>query len=574
MSQEENVLIPEEMDYDHPPMLPVSRSYQRLFPAQAGEVFRENQVLEFKIPPSDRCYLGKRSYLSMDIHAKFVPGAGDKYMDDAFGIKYSSAGDAFQNTAVLSLEKCGALGCIDKIQVFDYSGINLLEDTAGNGQLMCLLRDLNTGLFESQFHGSFIGSAPSNVSHMWNDGITTMENVYQSGTNLQESVTGDTFLQPLEQTPWVYEPAGQYTWPYLSEVYRIKSVVIPLFSFLGVLSDQMVPLHNGFTIRFTLNANQNAYCFTNPYGNTAPHTIATNATNAQINDIFYNHVNLVCDYYELSPLAEQLIRSTRSSDDMIVHTKAYRRNEFFMKPEQKEFSYTLNANLKSIRNLFWFTRPLYNKLVNSSMYTFPVLSNRVRNFVSKWWLTINHEILPATSQKISCGADDGDTLDYTPSTLIGLAGNRVVSSYPVVSNRSAQSMYHLLNTQNFNSSKYNSLISKQNYEIDDNAPVAYPLDKVDSVIWDQFTYANLYTLDNMSPYFMGKFAAGLNLQARPYASVNTMSGTDFTEKIVRLEGTRSNTVTSQTTGGNVVDVFVEYDAFVHIVPGQVTTVVF
>lgn len=634
----ENVIIPDEMDFETPPVLPVSRTYQRTFTPEGGSVYKEFQTIEFKIPPSPACYLGKTTYLSFDVHAKYVPGAGKKGSQTSYG-SYGATGGFIPelNTAVLAFEKCGALGCIDRIQVYDYSGVNLLEDTSGHGQLMCLLRDLNTNLFESQYANSFTGTSQVYTGKQYGTTLSSVNNNdYFRGFTVQEGNTGDLFLRP--QTILEHPRANKtdpptYGIPYCTEVYSVKTVVVPVFSFLGVLSDQMVPLHNGFTVKFVLNSNLNAYTFSNPTGSVQPiymknvdgasdnieFTIPTDPVSASITSIDYRHCQLVCDFYQLSPTAEQLLRSSRLSDEMIVHTKSYRNSNFFLNPNATEFSLTLNGNMKSVRNLIWFTRTMFNKTVpvgsllsnnlQDNKYkwvcpinanidisidkdvvraptSYPRLSNRTRGNINKWWLKIDHEIIPS-DKFIECGPNTEDVIRYTPNYYYLTSGpSTSASSLDVTVDRSCQSLYHLFNTQDKKNSMMHSIITRDNYTVDRSTVVGYPYEEVnwlglsyaDNTNWLQYNTESLVSLVN--PYQngvqgIGKFACGLNLQSRPYSSVNTMSGTDFSGKVARLEGQiKRDEANSTTLPPSTLDVYLEHDAFIHIIPGVLTTVAF
>lgn len=641
----ENIVLPEQMYFDDPVQMPSSRSYQRNFNPSHGSSFKENDWVEFKIPPSNRCYLGKNTSLTFDVETELMIGGNEVNLENA---RWNNSVDAFANIPVLSFDKCGALGCIDTIQVYDYAGVSLLENIQGHGQLMCLLRDLDTDFFYNKFAGSFAGVAEPNVTRkIRNTPLNTY--TYNNANVVTEANTGMSFNSAFELVP-DQDASSKLTFPFGRTIKKVVTVTIPLFSFLGVLSEQMVPLHNGFTIKIQLNQNRRAFCFSNPLGLTTVTDCfvgsiskRASAIDSSIKSLDYTHLKLLCDYYELTPESESLLRSQRSSDEMVIHSKSYYHGESFLDPLVREFSHIINCNVRSARNILWFMRnrndevqarlvpivgvqryvrdstssgvlgvaddPLLTvgtavtnigtSVLYRSPYSYLSLSNRTRNGLSSWWLRVDSDILPVSSG-ISCGPEARDMISYTPVDYTGTTQGTNLPVTNVWVDRSCDSLYHLLKTRGDNVRLLNTLFSFDTYTKDSPDPRGYPYSSVAEEIYFAMenatattetagglqqkynTYATLLTgeYDEYSFNQSGKFAAGINLQARPYSAIQTMSGLNLDRKVVRIEGkfTDNSLIedykVDNVTCGTILDSYVEFDSFIKISPAVYTTVSF
>lgn len=388
----------------------------------------------------------------------------------------------------------------------------------------------------------------------------------------------------------------------------------------------MVPLHNGFTIRIRLARTNDAFVFCTPTGtltSTFQETVTTtdwmkltdgankSSSNAFIREGFpqYKQMTLVTDYYELSPGAEAIVRSSLTNGEMVIHSKSYRHSNFYVGNKTREVSHLLNSDLASVRNFYWFMRhfeytvPLAYFLPNPTLqgdyYTGTYytsdnesrsykihkdilvsslssasLSNRIRNGLVSWWLKIDNEMIPS-HKGIESGPDLKDFFFYKgvdPNNNINKPSNEVWAD------RSCDSLFQLLKTQDIKKSIYTTLIDKYSYQVSSSLGLGYPIESVNPYLikndgldspLEQILVNPKYIIN----YNHGKFAGGYNLQARPFSQMGVATGTDLRGKVTRLEAKfqeNSDIYPSKA----IVDTYLEFDSYIKIIPNVLTTVSF
>lgn len=259
-----NVVLPKELRLSTPATMPQSRSY--MFKQQAAlSNYVPKDTIQINLPRLQRSYLTKDSYLEFDVT-----------------FTHTTPTD-FANSC-LTLDTPGALGLIDRIEVYDYLGSTQLESTAGFGQLVALLQDTCVQEDEYATHWEVTtGGHGAQIIYDW-------ERSAQKGS---ESTLADCKsyrrTQPcigevIDQGSWINDANTVATASAQKREIRRK-YHLPLFSFLGLLSPKYAPLHNGYTIMITLNTAENALIsagakYTYGTSTTVASGNATAATNA------------------------------------------------------------------------------------------------------------------------------------------------------------------------------------------------------------------------------------------------------------------------------------------------------
>lgn len=492
-------VLPKELRLSAPPTMPQARSY--LFKQQSvnSEYEPGTGTIQINIPRLQRSYLTKDSYLKFRVALTWTNNAGT----------YVPRGVCFDTP--------GAFGLFDRIEVYDYLGSTLLESTSGHGQLLALLLDTQTSCEELRFHynvnsgceGGRSGFSTVDTDH-YDDSIMVLQ-----GTNsgqLLDSATNN----------------GLVT--------RYFEYTIPLFSFLGLLSQKFAPLHNGYTIQLTLNTTANAFGFAtyagrNDGGDTYPtsHTIS--------------NIYLCCQVLELGPVAESMLISSTQGQPFVVPSKAYRNYIGTVSESSSSYRLDMNLNVASLTNILWFMRS--SAYLNDIKYK--CLSYRIRNYLSSWYFQYGSTILPQTSG-IQCFAPPGSTI----SNVVGTGGFN-------------ESYCELMKARhNLNASNFSSNINRFNYWIDTPAAHATASGK---------TAAECMALTTDSVTDTGKFACGLDLELVSGRSNDLVCGmnTNGMNTSINLTFDPNN---STDVVASRLDLWAEYDSFINISPGIATTVSF
>lgn len=417
----------------------------------------------------------------------------------------------------LCFDTPGAFGLFDSIEVYDYLGSTLLERINSHAELMSLLIDANPlGFGHPTTNGtrSFIASSADNPPYQ------------QYNPTVTGPVSGDVF--------------HSYSIPSTSPVQivkRSKDYAIPLASFLGFLSKKMVPLHNGFTLLLKWNHPTKVFGVS-PLGDQTTVDSLDNSLKTTV----VSNVKFYAQILELGPVAEGLLQASTSGEPMIVHTRTYRNynTSWGESSVYTEKVLDLNINVASMTGILWQMREQSNgaPLVSRRKY------QRIRNYLEKWSFKYGSSTLPHSSGiETRCN----DTFSF------GSGAQGYIELTKALRSQSKHT--------NFSPNSWN-LESSDGY---DGSVLCPFLD----TMW------NNYSL-NSKEY--GRFACGLNLQLIPYQ--DTISGLNTNGITTQIHAKFNPVKNEQTFAGTgivvpcVVDAWVEYDAFVSIVPGIMTTVSF
>lgn len=510
-------VLPKELRLTAPPTMPRARSY--MFKQQAtATTTPAGGTITINLPRLQRSYLTKDSYLkfAVSFSMKSDTNAGE---GAAIG-KYVACWDTI-----------GALGLIDKIEIYDYLGSTLLESTSGHGQLLTLLNDISVGPTDmSTFHGLTQGTYSNRLTG----------SVYTNLTTIAQDTTPNS-LTPTSGAP-IIDAA------HASTVTITKEYCVPLFSFLGLLSTKYAPLHNGYTINITLNPINVALgvCETKVSGGAFTFSASdyTSFTDPTGLDLQVRDVNMCCQVLELGAEAEGLLQSSTGGAPFIVPTKAFRNYVGVVPANSTSYRLDLNLNVASLTNILWMMRPSdFNKIYHRS------LSERYRNFLQSWYFQYGSSILPQTSG-IQCRSRNttpqygneftGDEFDCTEA-YIELLKARHAFNQPV----------HLSQ-----------------------------IDAGEFVIDKKYDHRILAVRNTNRT---GKFAAGLDLELVSGRSNDMVCGMNTNGMNTSIYATFDPTKAVSVTEGGAsvpqikecrVDAWCEYDAFINVLPGVATTVSF
>ena len=429
-------VLPKELRLSAPPTMPQARSY--LFKQQSTQSSYDtsNSVVQINIPRLQRSYLTKDSYLTFRLNAPAVT---------------STTGVVFDTP--------GAFGVIDKIEIYDYLGSTLLESTSGHGQLMALMMDMDTNLSEVSNHFSVIAGT---------------QGIEVAAADATAPGTAYAQAEARSAADLANEIKGKVNTPYSLHGYKFATTnlagtenfefAIPLFSFLGLLSNKFVPLHNGFTIMITLNP-------TRMYTGSTPNPNAD--WNFTVSNVYMN-----CQVLELGPTAESMLLSSSQGQPLVIPAKAYRNYRTQIASGVSNFRLDLNLNVASLTNVLWIMRRTTN--LTTDAWKKRTLSYRNRNNLMSWYFQYGSSILPQTSG-IKCNGNTNNRA--TDEAYIELMKSR-----------------HSLNSDTFTT------------QIPKNV---YGSDGCD---------ANQALLTPTNTNGIGKFAAGIDLELVPGRSQNLICG--------------------------------------------------
>lgn len=573
-------VLPKELRLGVPPKMPQARSY--LFRQQSTiSSYNSGDTIQINIPRLQRSYLRKDSYLRFTMVGKWTPAANPSYSAVAF-------------------DTCGAFGLIEKIEVFDYLGSTVLESISGVPQLASLLLDLglkdivdkNIGMSSMGLTADYIGSRTPST-----DGAAA-PNTANSNTGFNTVTAGNairTFSPrvPLDKTGEVVPPSSGQILDIktgTTEQTFVREFAIPLPSFLGFLSEKMIPLHNGFTIVISLAsqakplivaplysldsvtvvraagpANGNLTGITLPYGTTTLPTMGANSVLWSVKD-----VNLNCQILELGPVAESMMMSSTQGQPFIVSTKAMRYYQGSViggnyasaiagdTPAaiagQAEFTLNLNLNVASLTNILWFMRS------KDGLDSFAAAScgHRTRNFLQRWVFQYGSTSLPQNNgiQSMYPALPSGVTASDV-NLRYGILGHGYTESYnELMKARPVYLPSNRINYWNYDSD------NKFNKSLDCKATGA-----ITSLNW-----LGIYPAPN-HPFNLGRFACGLNLELANNKYGNVISGLNTNGMNTSIRGYFHPSYL-ENMDSVVVDAYAEYDAFINISPGIATTVSF
>lgn len=546
-----NVVLPKELRLAAPATMPQSRSY--MFKQQAAlSNYVPKDTIQINLPRLQRSYLTKDSYLEFDVTFTHTLPAADE--DNAF----------------LSLDTPGALGLIDRIEVYDYLGSTQLESTAGFGQLVALLQDTCVSQDEYATHWEATGGGQSSCAVY----------DYERMPNDPQAEATSAYFRTLQ--PSLGEIVDSGSWKInnavvngaANEVRTIRRRYhLPLFSFLGLLSPKYAPLHNGYTLMITLQSAENALVNggTNYTTTNQAYTTATfyNSSNTSYT---INNARMCCQILELGPIAESMLLSTTGGNPMILPTKAYRHYTNSFADQTASYRLDLNINVASLTNVLWIMRP-QEAINNVNLNT---LSRRQRNFLESWYFQYGSSILPQT-QGIGV---------YKPASNV--AGHLDTGSEALIELLKARHMY--------NQPTHNHLFNKYNYPWDNWVAAAVNMsNRIHNAARvplkaNANQLAAFYYQTPQSLFESGKFACGLDLElvsgrtneiicGMNTNGMNTSIFATFNPTAAANAVPATNALKYASATGlwvekSVVDAWCEYDAFINISPGIASTVSF
>lgn len=506
-----NQILPRELRLTAPGAMPQARSY--LFKQRSTEILYDSAdmpTIQIDIPRLQRSYLTKDSYLKFRLGLKWINVPG------IFGSTVPS-GPCF--------DLPGAFGLFDKIEVYDYLGSTLLESTSGHGQLMALLMDTQNNTSEQQFHYA------TNSGCKGGRTVKDLECGLGANTGLTDNYilqgpTSGYFFQVVGVDENTHNDGRTYYYDFS----------IPLFSFLGLLSQKFAPLHNGYTLKLTLNSVANAFGFAYTDG-TFGTTPGYPPANYGLENVYF-----CAQILELGPLAESMLMSSMKGP-LVVPTKMFRNYTGQIIGNPKTYRLDLNINVASLTNILFIMR--HSDALND--IKFKSLSYRIRNHLLRWWFQYGSTMLPTTSG-IRCSESFG---------LLNVDNYR--GGYD-------EAYYELMKARhNFNASNFNTLINRRNFWID-NADIAgvYEYFGVNTA-----EEALALTTDNL--HETGKFAGGLDLELVSGKANDLICGmnTNGMNTSIHLEFDPDRTVKDAR-----IDAWAEHDAFINVTPGIATTVSF
>ena len=541
-------VLPKELRLGVPPKMPQARSY--LFRQQSTLAsFSSGQTIQINIPRLQRSYLRKDSYLRFRVQGSFTQAA---------------------KTDSLVLDTSGAFGFFEKLEVFDYLGSTVLESISGIPQLTALLLDLGLKEIVESRNGnasmglgldySYSGNKPLAAGSTAAPSVLQASSITNSGSLFPPS-SGDRLVKGVDINNTVITAAATYKF--------CREFAIPLPSFLGLLSEKMIPLHNGFTIVLTVAGKRTPVFVSQFQDLSLSASVAATAVLSgdravpstadftddkiswSIDDVYMN-----CQILELGPVAESMIMSSSQGSPLVVHTKSMRNYVSNINTAVPEFTLNMNLNVASLTNVLWIMRS--SDQIDKFLYA--SCGNRTRNFLQRWQFQYGSTTLPQSNGIQAMGSSlpavMGTIADPERYTFLSAGGQEAVQELLKCRPLSLTSNRIILS--NFISdSKFN-----QNLALNQAGLTAIP------------ALNQLGLLPSYNSFFnLGRFAAGLNLQLANGKDGQIISGLNTNGMNTSIRGTFHHLYTAYMDKVRV-DAWAEYDAFINISPGIATTVSF
>jgi len=553
-------VLPKELRLGVPAKMPQARSY--MFRQQSTlQNYDYGKTITINIPRLQRSYLRKDSYLRFRVNGHFTK---------------TDFGQA------LVLDTCGAYGFFEKMEVFDYLGSTVLESISGAPQLASLLLDMGMKEIADKNNGMEAMGLGPDYSYSGSNPVTFSAANGDTAIAASASTKGSRVCPPASGLALVaadHTTAGAVTG---AQSIFSREFSIPLLSFLGLLSQKMIPLHNGFTIVLTVST-QNKPMFVSqpiepilqlPATAAVPSagTIETIGTLPgspvwQITDVF-----MQCQILELGPVAESMILSSTQGSPLVVHTKSFRNYVGTVsgatwaagavtRTGQQEFVLNMNLNVASLTNILWFMRP--QTQIDSIL--FPSCGGRTRNFLQRWQFQYGSTTLPQNNGIQTMAA----TFPVYPSTTTAALTITDTARYRDAAVCSSESFQELMKSRPISLSTCR--LNFDNYNLDASFNANLDQRAANGIIdlnWQKF-YPSQYSFVGLP-----RFAAGLNLQLMNGKEGDIISGLNTNGMNTSIRGNFHPSFTNYMHTTCTVDAYAEYDAFVNISPGIATTVSF
>lgn len=544
-------VLPTSLRFNTPPTLPQARSYKfrqnandNLYPLTKG------QTIQIDIPRLQRSYLEKTSTLQFDLTVTCINDV-----------------DFDLGSTLVALDTPGGYSLIDVIEVYDYLGSTLLERLEGVSQLMAFVMDT---------------SSPEDKLHYSNEeslGTVRGSNVVEGfiGATLQvgpEGPISGQVLNVLDAKP----VDGQFNFS--------MSFALPLYSFLGLLSEKLVPLHNGFTLVIKLNSMAQSLGITNVSSLSTSDSLSGLVLDANLTNVCFS-----MDILELGPTAESLVLSANGDGPLVIHAKSLRHyskevdgsssGSYFIPCQERVYNWPINFNASSVTSVFWFMRPF----VTQNDITRRSISHRIRNNLYNWSFKYGSSTLPEPTG-ISCSSNNKTSSIATNDTYKSSGSDCYIQ---LLKSRNI-SRDSAITQSSFNHNNYDNQILAL-----DNANVpTYPLyPSFYSLCPNPF--AKFHLNGDVAEFHVapvGRFACGLStrlVDGRTISGLNTNGMATSIEArfapvkensfyIDPLENTSllgfMNHTGSLQIQPFIADIYMEYDAFVSILPNISTNVSF
>lgn len=532
-------VLPKELRLGVPPKMPQARSY--LFRQQSTlAAYSSGQTIQINIPRLQRSYLRKDSYLRFRVQGSFTQNV---------------------KTDSLVLDTPGAFGFFEKLEVFDYLGSTVLESISGIPQLTALLLDLGLKEIVETRNGNASMGLGLDYSFSGNKALTpgtTANTTYQAS-----NITNSGFILPPSSGDRLVGGTESNGTQAAQPLKFCREFSIPLPSFLGLLSEKMIPLHNGFTIILTVAGRKTPMFVSQPQDVSVTFTNAATAAIGcdrnipsvaepaddkitwSIDDVYMN-----CQILELGPVAESMILSSSQGSPLVVHTKSMRNYVANINSGVPEFTLNMNLNVASLTNVLWTMR--HADQLESFLYA--SCGNRTRNFLQRWQFQYGSTTLPQSNGIQAMGS----------SLPVGFtAGDS--EKYAFLSAGGQESIQELLKCRPLSLTSNRIILanfvrdSKFNARLGDGTIGALDMR---NFLPSQNSYFNL-----------GRFAAGLNLQLANGKDGQIICGLNTNGMNTSIRGVFHHLYLALMDRVRV-DAWAEYDAFINISPGIATTVSF
>lgn len=566
--------LPSELRMAAPPTIPQARSYlfkqkseYTQYPMGKGTKIRIN------IPRLQRTYLSKDSYLRFRVNMEVK----------------SPTTDQLPCTPVF-LDRVGAIGLFDRIEVYDYLGATLIEQIGSLPALATLLRDIGTPneAYDTKL-SAMEGCDGSSVFANYGNAMAAKFSTSSSGKQLFS---------------WNWNNASATS--QIQSAFNTFEFAIPLYSFLGMFSNKFVPLHNGFSIDLFLNSPDNAFvswycCDTSDptlydkylnwnvsqnksVGKPDPNfpadptkTIYFSNTGTIVESVTITNVEFCAQVMELGNDAENLVLSSNGAGPMVIHSHFYRYFTDIVKgngeaDQSSTFAADLNLNVVSLRNIRFGFRPL----MYQNTIRFPSYGHRIRNYATSFNFQYGSSYLPELAG-ISCrsvAVPSSAKGSVYPYQFIDVGKMDSITKDEVLREGFTQAYAELLKTGAagllYNTS-LNGSITGEEYATDVTSLTNnfYPDLLNVSPVSGNVTYI-VPPMSHEKSTWSGKFAGGLDLRL---SAKEVVSGIDTNGLLVRLNVAFEKSQLEKMVNA-VVDIFCEHDAFVQIIPGVASTVTF
>ena len=536
-----------------PTILPDARRFPRTFEADTRVTYYEQSVIEIQIPPMDRTYLTKENYLEFEMDLSYSPGTTAEWTnifnravrpkDNALGAitetsfknGFKLLGETFMyvDTSIEStysynygakssnvlvkpmpyFDTNGPHGLFRKLQVYDFRGTTLLEEIDNYDIITALFHHQDRPRFSTDDQGLKVPPACS---------------IYDTDTFAEEARSGAPISIDLAYLP------GDFPWEFTVATIQAPDIVcdtqrytLNLYSFLHSLSQKFVPLHNGFTLRLTVNKPEKCISLSTPY--------------------MYNNINVYGTNYPLTPAITQFsLKNAKLVTDLLeipseldaqvtkdIHARAF---------HYQLGNTKLHRNVKSLTNLFVQWRPKYE---NTPIYA-EKLAYRVNAGPGK--LMFDGSVLKQFKTTEEAFQEAQRLLEPTinRSDFLNVDNIPLSQCYGVTQSQLA--------TWNVVGRVTETTVvdgTKEYYYYEDSTSYGLPLDQADK-------------LEDIS--LQGKYVEAYDLRL-PGTTQSAVDGIDTSKAVIEyIPGTTNNYAQFE--------IIADFDAFIRIEPGKSSSVAF